>query len=45
MKKIVVHVRKDGYEKVKEALEGVHYTEILLQDVYVFTIYAPDERQ
>nr|MBP7299656.1 TIGR00341 family protein [Methanoculleus sp.] len=43
MKKIVVHVRKDGYEKVKEALEGVHYTEILLQDVYVFTIYAPDE--
>ena len=43
MKKIVVHVRKDGHDKVEEALKDVHYTELLLQDVYEFTIFTPDE--
>lgn len=43
MKKIVVHVRKDGHDKIEEALKDVHYTELLLQDVYEFTIFTPDE--
>ncbi len=43
MKKIVVHVREDGHEKIEEALEGLHYTISLVQDIYAITIYTPDE--
>jgi uncharacterized hydrophobic protein (TIGR00341 family) len=43
MKKIVVHVREDGHEKVEEALEDLHYTISLVQDIYEITIYTPDE--
>jgi uncharacterized hydrophobic protein (TIGR00341 family) len=43
MKKIVVHVREDGHEKIEEALEGLHYTISLVQDIYQITIYTPDE--
>ena len=43
MKKIVVHVREDGHDRVEEVLEGLHYTISLVQDVYQITIYTPDE--
>ncbi|MDK2889777.1 MAG: hypothetical protein PWR21_409 [Methanoculleus sp.] len=43
MKKIVVHVREDGHEKIEEVLEGLHYTISLVQDIYEITIYTPDE--
>lgn len=43
MKKIVVHVREDGHEKVEEVLEGLHYTVSLVQNIYEITIYTPDE--
>ncbi|MDD4566372.1 putative hydrophobic domain protein [Methanoculleus chikugoensis] len=43
MKKIVVHVREDGHERVEEVLEGLHYTVSLVQNVYQITIYTPDE--
>jgi uncharacterized hydrophobic protein (TIGR00341 family) len=43
MKKIVVHVREDGHEKVEEVLEGLHYTISLVQDIYRITIYTPEE--
>ncbi|MDD4253657.1 MAG: TIGR00341 family protein, partial [Methanoculleus horonobensis] len=43
MKKIVVHVREDGHEKIEEVLEGLHYTISLVQDIYQITIYTPEE--
>lgn len=43
MKKIVVHVREDGHKQVEDALEGLHYTISLVQDIYQITIYTPDE--
>ncbi|MDN7012710.1 TIGR00341 family protein [Methanoculleus sp. FWC-SCC3] len=43
MKKIVVHVREDGHERIEEVLEGLHYTVSLVQDIYEITLYTPAE--
>lgn len=43
MKKIIVYVRKDGRDRVEEALKGLRYTVSLVQDIYEIVVYTPEE--